>query len=65
MILAFVFLGQSGWMSCVCYFVPIKRFSWCKMCILMWLVPLRTFCRYSFGLERVEESGAVLDWRRI
>lgn len=26
-ILAFVFFGQSGWMSLVCYFVPIKRFS--------------------------------------
>lgn len=38
----------------VCYFVPIKRFSWCEMCILMWFVPLRTFCRYGFGREMAE-----------
>mgnify|MGYP004664827469 CR=1 FL=1 len=49
-----IFLGQSGWMSLVCYFVPIKRFSRCKMCILMWFVPLRTFCRYGFGREMAE-----------
>lgn len=60
-----IFWGQSGWMSLVCYFVPIKRFGRCKMCILMWFVPLKTFCQYSFGRERVEESGAVLDWCRM
>ena len=49
-----IFLGQSCWMSCVCNFAPIKRFSWCKMCILMWFVPLRTFCRYGFGREMAE-----------
>lgn len=49
-----IFLGQRGWMSLVCYFVPIKRSSWCKMCILMWFVPLRTFCRYGFGREMAE-----------
>ena len=65
--LTFVFVGKvlGHWMSGCCYFVPIKRFSWRKMCILMWLVPLRTFCRYSFGRERIEESGAVSDWCRM
>ena len=52
--IGFCILGQSGWMSCVCYFVSIKRFSQCKMCSLMWFVPLRTFCRYGFGREMAE-----------
>lgn len=30
-----IFFGQSGWVSRVCYFVLIKRFSLYEMCILM------------------------------
>ena len=63
--LTFVFFWQRGWMSWVCYFVPIKRFGWCKMCILMWFVSLKTFCRYGFGREMAEWSGAVSDWCRM
>lgn len=33
--------------------------------VLMRFVPLKTFCWYSFGREMVEESGVVLDWRRM
>lgn len=63
--LTFVFFGHSGWMSWVCHFVLIERFSRYKMCILMWSVPLRTFCRYGFGCEMAEESGDVSDWWRM
>ncbi len=63
--LTFVFFWHSGWMSWVCYFVPIKRFGQDKMCILMWFVPLRTFCRYGFGREMAEESWEVSDWWRM
>lgn len=31
-----------------------KTISRCKMCIMMWFVPLRTFCRYGFGREMAE-----------
>lgn len=48
-----------------CYFALIKRFSQNKMRILMWFVPLRTFCRYGFGCEMAEESGDVSDWWRM
>lgn len=55
-ILTFVFVGKvlGHWMSGCCYFVPIKRFSRCKVCVLMWFVPTRTFCRYGFGREMAE-----------
>ena len=33
--------------------------------VLMRFVSLKTFCQYSFGREIVEESGVVLDWRRM
>ena len=56
-------------MSWVCYFVPIKRFSRCKLCILMWFVPLRTFLPVRFWSRngRVEWGGFglvsdVRDW---
>lgn len=63
--LTFCIFGQSGWMSLVCYFVPIKRFSLHKMCIMVWFVLLKTFLRYSLGREIVEESGEVSDWCRM
>ena len=52
--IVFCIFLQSGWMSLFCHFVPIKRFSWCEMCSLMWFVPLRMFCRYGFGREMAE-----------
>ena len=66
-LLTFVFVGKvvGHRMSGCCYFVPIKRFNSYKMPFEMRFVQFKTFCRYSFGRERVEESGVVLDWRRI
>lgn len=58
----FCIFRRSGWMSWVCYFVPVKRFGSHKMFILLWFVLLETFCRYGFGLEMAEESDAVSDW---
>ena len=54
--LTFVFVGKvlGHWMSGCCYFVPIKRFNSYKMPCEMRFVPLKTFCQYSFGRERVE-----------
>ena len=61
----FCIFWQSGWMSLVCYFVPIKRFSSHKYVVLMWFVSLKTFFWYGFGLEMAEESGEVSDWCRM
>lgn len=46
--LTFCIFGQSGWMSLVCYFVPIKRFNLHKMCIMVWFVLLKTFFKVQF-----------------